>query len=473
MATYYFTNSSHLFNDLISNSRIVTYSKKYSGDIKIEITPTITLQLIELYFAHLNNFFPLINPTSFYSQLNNAKKHDHPFLALLNIVCLSGASYYPNRTVARIISTYYASKVQTYFKKIYLKPSLNSIQAYLLASYHISLCENDTVIENAWYYLGLAKRMLSIFYYQSSPIRSQHVNSSFENQSWIMFCCEAILSYSFGRPNYITQDETSLSKAKFYLPSVNFTAANIFLVKELASLDPTLNLKFFKQFCYHCIFLSQWSILKDNYGLGNGSKLRLNYESKQQLLNDSIKNHVYLLENEAIRWYLRLPRFDSGRTNPDAMQLPNGKDIHKSYLAALHFSFLIDLNKPFITKAQTVGLAVPIGDSLSLEDYYSKNSLERCLLCAFFGTQVVMDSNERIVEIAIPFFWYCALQFTFIFVYVIRNFEKNHWALNPSRKNGLFLYRLIEKYSDKWVLTRDTFQIVQSILVEGESFFFN
>ncbi|KAI9291830.1 hypothetical protein K502DRAFT_352609 [Neoconidiobolus thromboides FSU 785] len=476
MAVYFFTSASHLLQDIISNPDYQYHPVTYNKNIPVDITRTLVFQLVELYFGHLNSFFPLLDPTSFYSKLNGLT-YDDSFQALLSAVCLSGSSFYPNRTFGRIIGIYFAKQVTHYLKIIYSKPTILGIQANLLASYYISLCEDDTMLENGWYYLGIARTMITMLGLPNKqPHTTKNQKELYIRLWWIAFNCESVSSNLFGRPSHYGE-MIPLPKADSTIPTLTYTNPNLFIVKELVNLKAEDNSKYFREVCHHCYLVGRWTVLK---GKLNSKKRNVKMNSMHSLsaiLTDFNGNSISgeplqkikELEYDCNKWYIKMINLKS-KVQVEALSLPKPNDIYKGYLSILHYSLLIDLNKPFIEKDMKASYDPP-NKCLYLKEYYKCNPLERCITAAFFGTRTFMNIGKTVSEIGVPYIWYSSLQFIFIFIYIISSFDKNHWAVGPAKRNGYYLFNQFEAHSDKWVVIRDAFYMIKYAIPNGKQFF--
>ncbi|KAJ9077946.1 hypothetical protein DSO57_1011685 [Entomophthora muscae] len=473
MATHYFTSNRRLLSMLSTSFVAVVEPLHYNRGISVDFTKTLTMQLVELYFAYLNSFYPILDPTVFYSQLHRGCVRDD-FLALLHVVCLTGASFYPNRTLGRIIAKHFSRLASLYLKKIFFKPSLTAAQACVLATLHISVCDESTTIEGAWFVMGVAKLMTSLM---GIPHKRPHSTPSHLDSRcrlwWMMYATDQTISQCSGRP--LSSDitpSTVLPRQEAPLPSLNFTNQSVFLVKEVTMLRSSDNLKYFCEFCAHTCLIAKRIHLKElheesylrsesvgNFSLSmivNGLK---SHPRKQTYLESSKK-----LERESIAWYLALPEFSTPKREASNLYLPYPKDVHLGMLSIFFFSMLIDLNKPFIKDSQQVSCLRPSGKSLSLNRYLCSNALEKCILASFFGCQVFIDQEELILEVGLPYVWYCAIQFFFLFNYMVHKLPPDHWAVAPARRNALFLFQQFEKNSDRWAILRDSYFMIKPFM---------
>ncbi|KAI0226352.1 hypothetical protein L0F63_002884 [Massospora cicadina] len=460
MATHYFTSNRRLLSDIYQPSLPVVEPLHYNRTIPVEFTRALNMQLVELYFAYLNSFYPILNPTLFYSKLHRGDTQDD-FLALFNVVCLTGASFYPNRTLGRIIAIHFARLTCFYLKRIFFKPTLIAAQACVLATLHISVCDENTTIEGAWFVMGVAKRMASLMGIphrrpQSTPYHSD----SRCRLWWMMYATEQIISHCSGRP---------LSSEDTPLPSLNFTHPSVFVVKEVTMLSSSDNLKYFREFCFHATLIARRIHLKETHEATLLQSRAQGKLSLSKIMNGTLsgtlsssRSQPFLkgslaLEKEAIMWYLKLPEFSSPNRDKDNLYLPYPKDVHLGLLSIYFFSMLIDLNKPFIDGGVEVSGSRPTGKSLALKLYMRSNHLEKCVLASFFGCQVLMDQSELMLEVGLPYVWYCGIQFFFLFNYMLHKLSPGHWAVGPARRNALFLFNQFEKNSDRWAILRDTY----------------
>lgn len=473
MATHYFTSNRRLLSTLSTTLVAVVEPLHYNRGIPVEFTKTLTMQLVELYFAYLNSFYPILDPTVFYSQLHRGCVRDD-FLALFNVVCLTGASFYPNRTFGRIIAMHFSKLASFYLKKIFFKPSLTAAQACVLATLHISVCDESTTIEGAWFVMGVAKLMTSLM---GIPHKRPHSTPSHLDSRcrlwWMMYATDQTISQCSGRPlSSEIAPSTALPRQEAPLPSLNFTNQSVFLVKEVTMLRSSDNLKYFCGFCSHTCLIAKRIHLKEiheenylrsvsegNYSLSKILNGQASQSRKQPYLEGSMG-----LERESIAWYLALPEFSTPKREASNLYLPYPKDVHLGMLSIFFFSMLIDLNKPFIKDNQEVSCLRPSGKSLSLNRYMCSNALEKCVLASFFGCQVFIDQEALLLEVALPYVWYCAIQFFFMFNYVAHKLPSDHWAVAPARRNAIFLFQQFEKNSDRWAILRDSYFMIKPFM---------
>ncbi|KAJ9089566.1 Gypsy retrotransposon integrase-like protein 1 [Entomophthora muscae] len=79
-----------------------------------------------------------------------------PKQALIAVVCLSGAWCYSDKSYIKDITTFLAERLWGLFSKIYSKPCVQTVQAFLIACLEQNPEQSCTILKHSWYYYALA-----------------------------------------------------------------------------------------------------------------------------------------------------------------------------------------------------------------------------------------------------------------------------------------------------------------------------
>ncbi|KAJ9072557.1 hypothetical protein DSO57_1026319 [Entomophthora muscae] len=264
MTTHYLTSNSRLLANVTSTFVADFVAVDYNRQTPVYITRTLVMQLVELYFGYLNNFFPLVDPSSFYSQLNTGK-FTFDFQLLFNAVCLTGASYYPHRVLGRLIAIHFSKQLKSMLRKAIFRPSLVAVQACILAAYHISVCDDQDSVASAWFTLGVATSMAALLGVPRIPPNC----SSAERQLRLrirlfLFICDSTLANCFGRPQWVPMQ---VNPRTVELPTLSFSYAHLFSTCQVTQIRPETTAIFFRDFCRLHAFVGQRILLKETHAL--------------------------------------------------------------------------------------------------------------------------------------------------------------------------------------------------------------
>lgn len=153
------------------------------------------------------------------------------------------------------------------------------------------------------------------------------------------------------------------------------------------------------------------------------------------------------IEKDALNWYSTWTSSDT------SFSFPEPSDIHGLMLSTLLFSFLIDLNKPFIRDDQLISDS----PTLDFNSYISSSPLSRCINASLAGCQVIFSCQDSLFEIGVPCVWHAVIQFAFFSLYLVHTLSPSHWAWLPSKQNALKCFRQFEFHSDRWAILRETY----------------
>ncbi|KAJ9055005.1 Transcriptional activator of fatty acid utilization [Entomophthora muscae] len=195
--------------------------------------PNMMKSLAQEYFRYFNPYVPILEPSVFYSYLDEHNP-SLPKEALIMIVCLSGACYYPHKATIKGITLALLTRFHHLTGKIYRIPCIQTVQAFLIASQG-QISERTNLIKNGWYYYSIGCNMARMlgFYRRCPHLRS--IVQEERTRTWMTLYGTSISYYAgWGKPYSISLFNTDIPlwtlDTKHESSDVEFYNQNKFIV---------------------------------------------------------------------------------------------------------------------------------------------------------------------------------------------------------------------------------------------------
>ncbi|KAK9704135.1 hypothetical protein K7432_010353 [Basidiobolus ranarum] len=285
----------------------------------------LTTRLLSIYFDKFHRYIPIFNRVDLEDRINSGKQVS---LALLNsiytLVCryTQRGDVFVDTETHTSVTNYFFTQAKTYLNREYLAPTVQTVQALILTSFHQQV---------GWIYLGMAIRIgQELGLHRNLNLDKMDLVQKQNRQLtwWGCFFLDRLVSAVLGRPMYINEEDCDV---KLLIDVRNKNSDKNAIEDEFAG-----SVRYFNQVIRLFTIFTQ--TLRTIYGVAKQSKLK----ARDTLLhlNKSLSDWNATLLPEF--WY----DITLGRPNS-----------HYATMLALYYHYIVILtNRPYIA---------PSGDNTS------------------------------------------------------------------------------------------------------------
>ncbi|KAL5339320.1 fungal-specific transcription factor domain-containing protein [Aspergillus crustosus] len=175
--------------------------------------PALADELVQAYFAHVNNGYPIVEEDLFMTQYRNRDPADAPPILLLQTILLVGAHVtHPKGERDTLKETFFRRAKWLFDNRIERNRDI-LVQAALLLTWHSDVSDDD-VSANAHYWIGIAARIATGLGMHRNPVWSRFVPR--DRRMWrrlwyILVQFDVMVSLSYGRPQAINLEDSDVS----------------------------------------------------------------------------------------------------------------------------------------------------------------------------------------------------------------------------------------------------------------------